>query len=312
MRADKPGSSRYKNTHPFTSSNSGTHIIKRKRLRNAFNGTKGGTTIGAMLVHSDDTDIHLDVIGTGPDVIFLHPFPSNRQFWKPIVPYFDSHFRLIMPDLRGLGESQSGNGIATMQRHAADIMRLCDELKVSKAVFVGCSIGGYVLFEAWRQYRERFRALVLCDTKADADDDLARSKRLQAAEDVLLRGPDLFISAALPNLVGASTQRNRPDIFAAARSTTSASTAQGIAAVQRGMAARPDSTRTLTEIDVPTLVLVGSEDNPTPVPVVESLAKKIRKSEFHVIPNAGHFAPFEQPVDFARLLRQFLDGLNRR
>jgi 3-oxoadipate enol-lactonase len=265
-----------------------------------------------MHVRSDDSDIYFDVIGTGPDVILLHPFPSNRQFWKPIVPYFDSHYRLIMPDLRGLGDSQSGDGIATMQRQATDILRLCDELKISKAVFVGCSIGGYILFEAWRQYRERFRALVLCDTKAEADDDLARDKRLRSAEDVLLRGPDIFITATLPNLIGASTQRNRPDIFAAARATTSGSTAQGIAAVQRGMAAREDSTRILAEIDVPTLVLVGEEDTATPIPAVQSMAQKIRKSEFHVIPNAGHYAPFEQPVDFARLLRQFLDGLHGR
>jgi pimeloyl-ACP methyl ester carboxylesterase len=265
-----------------------------------------------MLIRSDDSDIHFDVNGTGPDVIFLHPFPSNRQFWNPIVPYFDSHYRLIMPDLRGLGDSKSGDGVATMQRHATDILRLCDDLKVTKAVFVGCSIGGYILLEAWRQYRERFRALVLCDTKAEADDDLARAQRLRTADDVLLRGPDLFISSTLPNLIGATTQRNRPDVFAAARATTSVSTAQGIAAVQRGMAARPDSTRTLAEIDVPTLVLVGAEDTATPVPVVQSMAQKIRKSEFHVIPNAGHYAPFEQPVDFARLLRQFLDGLNGR
>ena len=265
-----------------------------------------------MHVCSDDSDIHFDVIGTGPDVIFLHPFPSNRQFWKPIVPYFDSYYRLIMPDLRGLGDSNSGDSVATMERHATDILRLCDELKIAKAVFVGCSIGGYILFEAWRRYRERFRGLVLCDTKPEADDALVREKRLRTAEDVLLRGPDIFISATLPNLIGASTQRNRPDIFAAARATTSASSAQGIAAVQRGMAARQDSTRTLAEIDVPTLVLVGSEDTATPVSVVQGMAQKIRKSEFHVIRNAGHFAPFEQPVDFARLLRQFLDGLNRR
>jgi 3-oxoadipate enol-lactonase len=312
MRADETGASRYKNTHPFTSSNSGTHIIKRKRLLKAFIGTKGGTTIGAMHVRSDDSDIHFDVIGAGPDVMFLHPFPSNRHFWKPIAPYFDSHYRLIMPDLRGMGDSQSGGGIATMQRHATDILRLCDELKIAKAVFVGCSIGGYILFEAWRQYRERFRALVLCDTKAEADDDSARDKRLRAAEDVLLRGPDIFISATLPNLIGASTQRNRPDVFGAARATTSGSTAQGIAAVQRGMAAREDSTRTLAEIDVPTLVLVGDEDTATPIPVVQSLAHKIRKSEFHVIPSAGHYAPFEHPADFARILRQFLDRLTGR
>ncbi len=263
-----------------------------------------------MYFRSNDADIHYAVTGTGPDVVLLHPFPSSRHFWDPIVPRLDSRYRLIMPDLRGMGESASGEGIASMERHAEDLLRLCDQLKVGKAVFVGCSIGGYVLLDAWRRFRERFRALVLCDTKAEADDDLARETRLRAAEDVLLRGPDLLIASMLPKLLGESTQRNRPDVVAAARSTTSGSTAQGIAAVQRGMAARPDSTRTLSQIDVPTLVVVGAEDVLTPQPIMQGLAAKIRNSEFQVISAAGHFAPFERSEDFARILRKYLDELS--
>ena len=265
-----------------------------------------------MQVRSGDVDIHFEVTGEGPDVVLLHPFPSNRRFWKPLISPLDSHYRLIMPDLRGLGESASAEQVVTMQAHSEDLLRVCDELKIGKAVFVGCSIGGYILFEAWRRFRERFRALVLCDTKAEADDEQARGTRLRAAEDVLLRGPDLFIANALPKLIGESTQRNRPDIYAAARATTAQSSAQGIAAVQRGMAARPDSTRTATEIDVPTLVVVGEEDTATPPSVMQNLASKIRNSEFRMIPRAGHYSPFEQSEEFGRVLRQFLDGLNNR
>lgn len=264
-----------------------------------------------MELRCDDIDLHFDVVGDGPDVILLHPFPSSRLFWKPILPYFDSHFRLITPDLRGLGESGSGDRTITMERHAYDLLRICDELKVGKATFVGCSIGGYVLFEAWRRFRERFKALVLCNTKADPDDDSARATRLRAAEDVLLRGPGLFIANSLPKLLGESTKRNRPDILEAARATTAGSTAQGIAMVQRGMAERVDSTRTLTEIAVPTLVLAGSEDTVTPPALMQAMAAKIRNSEFHVIPGAGHFAPFERPDEFSRLLRPFLDKYAR-
>src|SRR5438309_5674400 len=103
-----------------------------------------------MILRSDDIDLHYDVLGDGPDVILLHPFPSSRRFWIPLAERVSSRYRLIIPDLRGLGESQPGDGVATMQRHAEDLLRLCDELKIGKAVFVGCSIGGYILFEAWR------------------------------------------------------------------------------------------------------------------------------------------------------------------
>ena len=262
-----------------------------------------------MLLRSDDTDIHYDVTGDGPDVILLHPFPSSRPFWNPISDRLSSRYRLITPDLRGLGASAPGAGTVTMLRHAEDLQRLCDELKIGKAVFVGCSIGGYVLFEAWRHFRERFRALVFCDTKAEPDDEIARSDRLRAADDVLLRGTEQFIASSLEKLIGRSTQRNRPDIFAAVRATTSASTPQGIAAVQRGMAARPDSTRTLSTIEVPTLVVVGEEDTTTPPSLMQRMAQKIRDSQFQVISAAGHYSPFERPEDFGRILRQFLDSL---
>jgi len=265
-----------------------------------------------MHLPSDDIEIHYDVVGEGPDIVLLHPFPSDHHFWDPLAERLVSRYRLITFDLRGLGRSAPGAGIATMERHAEDLSRLCDHLAIGKAIFVGCSIGGYILFEAWRRFHVRFRALVLADTRAEADDDLARDSRLRSAEEVLLRGPDLFISALLPKLVGASTQRNRPDIFAAARATTAGATAPGIAAIQRGMAARPDSLRTLTTIDVPTLIVGGEEDAATPPPVMQKLAGGIRNSEFHLIPAAGHFAAFERPNDFARILLQFLDALPSR
>lgn len=262
-----------------------------------------------MVIHCDDIDLHYDLLGDGPDVVLLHPFPSSGRFWIPLSERLVSRYRLVIPDLRGLGATQPGDGVATMQRHAEDLRRLCDELKIGKAVFVGCSIGGYILFEAWRSFRERFRGLVLTNTKAEADDEVARANRLKAAEDVLLRGPESFISATLPKLVGESTQRNRPDLFAAARATTASSTAQGIAAVQRGMAARLDSTRTLASIDIPTLVIAADEDPGITPSVMQALSRGIPNSRFHVIPAAGHYAPFERPDDFARLLRQFLESL---
>ncbi len=262
-----------------------------------------------MKVMSDGVDIHYEVSGKGPDVVLLHPFPSNHDFWRPVIERLESKYRVITPDLRGLGESESGDGPVTMAQHAIDLERICVDAGVAKAIFVGCSIGGYLLFEYWRRFRARFRALVLCDTKAEADDDAAKQTRERAAEEVMLRGPELFLQLTLPKLVGSTTQRNRPDVFAAARATCLRATAKGIAAVQRGMAVRPDSTKTLATIDVPTLVICGDEDVPTPPAVMQAMSKNIAGSRFEVIPAAGHFAALERPEEFVRILRQFLESL---
>src|SRR5205085_9261253 len=102
--------------------------------------------------------------------------------------------------------------VATMAKHASDVMRVCKEAEVSRAFFCGISIGGYVMFELWREHPEKFAAMVLCNTKATPDDSEAKSNRLRTAEDVLQRGPEQFVESMIPKLLGETTRRNRQDI----------------------------------------------------------------------------------------------------
>lgn len=260
-----------------------------------------------MKLLTDDAELFYEVRGKGPDIVLLHPFPSSHEFWNGVVERIESRYRVLMPDLRGLGRSEPGEGAATMAKHAEDLEQLCRECAVGKAVFVGCSIGGYVLFEYWRRHRERVKSLVLCDTKAAADSGDVQAQRLKTADEVMQRGPEFVIESMLPKLLGESTQRNRPDVVAAARATMSHSTKEGIAAVQRGMAERADSTATLANIDVATLVVGSDEDVLSPRADMEKIAKGVRGAELKMIGKAGHLAPFEQPEEFVRLLRQFLE-----
>jgi len=259
-----------------------------------------------MQVRSGDTDIIYEVRGKGPDLVLLHPFPANHEVWSAVAEPLSSVYRVILPDLRGLGSSGPGEGIATMEKHANDVMRVCQDAGVERAVFAGNSIGGYILFEFWRRFRERVSALILVDTKASPDTEEARKTRLAAADDVLKRGTEPFINAQLPKLLGESTRRNRPDKVDQAKKLMMKSSAAGIAAVQRGMAERPDSTPTLRMIDVPTLLLVGEEDGVTPAAEMELIHRNVRGSEMRRIPQAGHYSPFERPEDVHRAMREFL------
>src|SRR5262249_30769550 len=115
---------------------------------------------------SGDAEIVYWVLGDGPPVVLLHPFPVHHEFWIPAAEYLFSRYRLIMPDLRGHGESWVGEGPATMEKHATDIIRVMNDADVRRAPVAGVSIGGYAIFEFWRRYRSRASALVLCNTKA--------------------------------------------------------------------------------------------------------------------------------------------------
>ncbi len=159
--------------------------------------------------------------------------------------------------------------------------------------------------------RERVAALILCDTRAQADTPEGRANRLKTAEDVLKDGPAAFIDAQMPKLLGETTRRNRPDLADQARKMMMRSSAAGIASVQRGMAERPDSTPTLATIDVPTLILAGDEDVLTPVRDAEAIRAAIRGSRVEVVPQAGHYSVFERPDVAVRAIRAFLDSLPR-
>ncbi len=262
-----------------------------------------------MQVRSGDANIFYEVLGKGPDLVLLHPFPVNHHIWDPIAERLANYYRVIRPDLRGHGESETAEGPATMAKHAGDVMKVCEEVGVERAVFCGNSIGGYVMFELWRQHRERIRGMVLCGTKAGADNAEARSNRLKAAETVEREGPEQFIEGMLQRVLGESTRRNRLDMVERARNMMRKMTVSGIAAVQRGMAERPDSTPTLATIDVPALVIVGNEDVATPRSEAEIIARGIRGSRLAVVPGAGHYVPLERSEEMHGLVREFLQGI---
>lgn len=260
-------------------------------------------------IKSGDAEIVYWVLGDGAPVVLLHPFPLNHEFWLPVAEALASRYRQIMPDLRGHGESEVGEGPATMEKHAADILRVMDDADASRAVLVGVSIGGYAIFEFWRRHKNRVRSLVLCNTKAPADHADARAGRLQAAHDVVEKGTEPFFEGMAQKVLGRATRETRPDLVDGAMRMMRKMSPQDVAEVQRGMAERPDSIDTLKTIDVPTLLVTGDEDPMTGINEAELMHQHIRGSQIRVIPKAGHYSPWEQPEFAARLLRQFFDSV---
>ena len=260
-------------------------------------------------IQSSDAEIAYWVLGDGPPIVLLHPFPVNHEFWLPVAEVLAWRYRVVMPDLRGHGESGSGEGPATMEKHAADIAHVMDDADVGRAPLIGVSIGGYALFEFWRRHRGRVAGLGLCNTKAQADGPEARAGRLQAANDVLERGTEPFFESMIPKVMGKTTRDMRPDLVERALRMMGQMSPEDVAQVQRGMAARPDSIATVKTINVPTLLLTGDEDLMTGVNEAELMHQHISGSQLRVIAKAGHYAAWEQPEESAKVLRQFVDSL---
>ena len=258
-------------------------------------------------VRSDDVEIFYEIRGSGPPVVLLHPFPCHHEFWNPVAEALDSRYRLILPDLRGHGDSEIGEGPALIEKHASDVARVLGAAGVGKAAFIGCSIGGYILFEFWRRFRARVISLALCDTRPQSDTAEGRANRLKAAAAVLEQGTEPFIESMIPKLMGRTTVSTRPDLVDGARAMMRKMSAEDISLVLRGMAERPDSVADLKSINVPTLIVIGEEDVLSTLADGELMRQNIPGSQLKVVPKAGHYAPWEQPELVGKVLRQFLD-----
>jgi 3-oxoadipate enol-lactonase len=262
---------------------------------------------GSHQITSGDAQIFYRELGDGPSVVLLHPFPANHELWFPVAEALAPRYRLILPDLRGHGNSEVGDGPATMEKHAADIARVMDDADAGRAPIVGVSIGGYALFEFWRRCRGRVAALALINTKAGADSPEARAARLQAANDVLESGTEAFFQSMIPRLLGKSTREMRPDLVDGALRMMRKMSPEDVAQVQRGLAQRPDSVPILKTINVATMI-VTDEDILSGATEAEVMHQHISGSQKRVVPKAGHYSPWEQPEEVTKLLRQFLDS----
>ena len=98
-------------------------------------------------------------------MVFLHPTPVDHTFWHPAGELFEPDYRVILPDLPGHGLSPLGAETVSMATMGRAVLKLLDALSIEQAIFCGCSIGGYLLYELWRQAPERMRALAICSAK---------------------------------------------------------------------------------------------------------------------------------------------------
>ncbi len=261
-----------------------------------------------MIAVIDGIETGYDDVGTGLPVLFVHAFPLNRTMWAPQVSALVERCRCVAADLRGFGESSVAPPYS-MAQYADDLAHLLDQLRIEKVVLVGCSMGGYVSFAFWRRHRGRVRALVLADTKATADTEDALGRRRQLIEVARAQGSTAVANLQISSLIGKSAREKQPDTYDAVHRMMAQSSADGIVGALEAMMLRPDSVATLATINVPTLIVVGEEDVPTPPKDARLMHQKIAGSRVEVIAQAGHLTNLERPAAFNHLLTEFIGAL---
>jgi len=254
-----------------------------------------------------DLTLSLEVQGDGLPVLFAHGFPLDRTMWRPVTALLTG-WRRIAPDLRGFGSSEVGASFS-MADYADDLAALLDALRLGQAVICGLSMGGYVAFEFFRRHRERVRALILVNTRAEADDEHAKQRRNHMIALVERDGLGALAQALIPQLLAPANLAAMPQLAEALTATITRNPVAGVVGALEAMRDRPDYSELLAEIHVPTLVIGGRDDRLVPPEQTRRLARRIPGAQLTVIPDAGHLTPMEQPVATSRVIAEFLQAL---
>jgi pimeloyl-ACP methyl ester carboxylesterase len=263
-----------------------------------------------MNLTANGVNFNLQVSGEGQPLVLVHGFPLNSNMWAPQLGGLARTARVIAPDLRGHGGSQVVPGPYSMDLLADDCAALLDSLGIDQPVtFCGLSMGGYVAFAFFRRHPERLRALILAATRPGADSPEGKAGREQNAAKAGSQGIGVIIDGMLPKMLAPSEDQANSSTTRQVRQIMEANSLESYVGDLLGMRDRVDSTSTLAEINIPTLILHGAQDTLIPPVEAENMHKAIRGSQLRIIPDSGHLLNLEQPGLFNSAIEDFLGTL---
>ena len=227
--------------------------------------------------------------GRGVPLMLLHGYPLDHSIWETLVPLLKDDFDLILPDLRGFGESQSAKMDYAMSDLAEDLANLLDQLGIKKAAMVGHSMGGYVTLACTSAHPKRLLGLSLISSQALADSPEKKIGRYQEAESVLANGVKDVAEGMSVKLTA------RPDLQSRLKGLILKQRPEGLAGALRAMAERPDSTQMLSGLDLPFVMVHGLDDALIPVERARVIKSAVAGAHLTEIPHAGHMPMMEEP-----------------
>ena len=241
--------------------------------------------------------------GSGTPVILVHGFPLNRSIWYPIVPKLAEKAHLVLPDLRGHGQSPVPEGVYSMRLMAEDVRALMDGLQIEKAVLAGHSMGGYVILAFARAYPQRVAGMALIATQAAADSPERRASRQQMIDDVRRKGIKAVAEAMAPVLTC------QPELVDSLRKMIMGMNPKGAIGSLKGMAERPNAKEWLSTITVPSVVIAGTEDKLLPLERPKVMTQLLGRAWLNEVNAAGHLPMMEQPEAVSTAILQLINSL---
>lgn len=241
-------------------------------------------------------------------VIFLHGFPFNKNMWNQQLEALPDDITGIAIDIRGHGNSTKGHGFFSIDVFAKDLKLFMEKLALKKVVLCGLSMGGYIALRAYQLFPNAIEGLILTATHAQADSNAGKQKRFDAIEAILKYGRRPFAIGFVKNIFSKHTLEERPDLPEFIRKTIRKTNIASICATQLALASRLDSSESLADIKVPTLYIMGHEDQLVFAAQRKELIAGIKDIQHVEFKNSGHLPNLEEEERFNKLMISFLQA----
>jgi 3-oxoadipate enol-lactonase len=237
--------------------------------------------------------------GHGNPLVLLHGYPLDHRIWDPILPLLENDFELIIPDLRGFGESKTIEVGYSLSEMADDVANLVERIGFPKVLMAGHSMGGYVSLAFACSFPDRLLGVGLISSQAIADTPEKKESRYLSVILLQESGKESIANSMVGKLT--SNPILQGQLYEIIMSQSEA----GIMNAIKALAERPDQTSLLGTLDVPLLVVHGDSDDLIPLERAVEDGQAARNSNLVVIAKAGHMPMLEYPEDTASALRWF-------
>jgi len=239
-------------------------------------------------------------------VLLLHAFPLSAEMWKPQLSMLEKeNIPAIAPNVFGVEGSKTMSNW-TFSDYIQELSALLSSLHIENVTVVGLSMGGYQAFELWRTLPEKISSMVLCDTKAEQDNEAALANRRDFISAVRAQGAQEAVDRMLPNIMAPASYTERPELIEVFSRIVNKQSGDVIADAMQAIASRSDSVDTLATINRPVTFITGMEDKLTPAHLAKSMQEHVSGSVLHLVAGAGHLSNMEQPDVFNRHLLDHL------
>ena len=283
-------------------------------------GATGGAATGGMsggaagsdgfVERPDGARIYYQVQGEGEPMMLIHGYPLNSGLFRDNVgALVQAGYQVVTPDLRGFGQSEAPNGIASVETYAADMLAVMDELSIDQATVLGMSMGGWTLFEMYRQASERFTGLIFNDTAAVPAGVAEANLWLGTGEQAQQTGVASLVPFLIKDMLTGDTRMNNSDLVNYLGGVIEEASVNGALGGGVALAFREDNTDVYSTIQVPTLILFGLEDTLTPVTLAQNMADAIPNATLEIIPGASHASIIEAADQANQIILDWAQGI---